>query len=349
MGNKELKQENAVVANSLPRYMVAVIATLKKEKKYSAAHNYLSALHSFTRFSCIRHTSAVEDDTSLNMQKVFTPEWLQEYEEWLTAQTYSPNTISTYMRVLQAVYHRWIPLGAANYNPTLFKNVYTKVEARTKRALTVPQMEKLINLDLETLAPQQQRVLAYFLLMFMLRGMPFIDLAHLRKSDLHNGRIIYHRHKTGKLMIVKLPPEAFRLIQKYRDRTGSGYLLPLLNDKLSDNELYNSEELYRHYQDTLRRYNRQLAQLMKHLLPGVPVSSYTARHTWATIAYHSGIPVGIISQSLGHSSIQVTMTYLKPFDIQVIDKVNKQVISLVKKHKKIRSGTYSTLYSTILR
>ena len=74
--------------------------------------------------------------------------------------------------------------------------------------------------------------------------------------------------------------------------------------------------------------------------------TYTARHTWATLAYHSGVPVGLISQSLGHSSIRVTMTYLKPFDAEVIDRINRQVISLVKKSKKKKDGRFNMLYST---
>ena len=77
--------------------------------------------------------------------------------------------------------------------------------------------------------------------------------------------------------------------------------------------------------------------------------TYLARHTWATLAYHSGVPVGLISQSLGHSSIRVTMTYLKPFDAEVIDRINRQVISLVKKSKKKKDGRFNMLYGTSLR
>lgn len=76
---------------------------------------------------------------------------------------------------------------------------------------------------------------------------------------------------------------------------------------------------------------------------------YISRHTWATLAYHSGVPVGLISQSLGHSSIRVTMTYLKPFDAEVIDRINRQVISLVKKSKKKKDGRFNMLYGTSLR
>lgn len=346
MEDKEKK--NAVSAgDNLTDYMETVIADLEKEGKFPAAHVYRSVLHSFTRFW--NASAPMRDDpTSMSnvlapIRDVFTPERLKEYETWLTECECSPNTISTYMRTLQAVYNRWMPPGMVDYNPILFKELYTKVESRTKRALTAGQMRQLETTEFCALSLPQQRVLACFMLMFMLRGMPFIDLAHLRKQNLQGRRIVYRRHKTGKLMVVDVPPDAFRLLQKYRNRAESEYLFPILN------EASPGKERYHLYQDTLRRFNRELARLMKKLLPGVSVSSYTARHTWATLAYHSGTPLGLISQSLGHSSIRVTMGYLKPFDAEVIDKVNRQVIALVKGSKKKKVDSINMLYGTLLR
>ena len=328
--------------DDLRLYIPEVIGMLKREGKFPAMHVYACTLRSYEKF-CAEERHPKNITASLSMQEIFTPERLKEYEDWLAGQQSSPNTISTYMRTLQAVYNRWMSPGIEGYNPVLFKDVYTKVESRTKRALTAEQMEQLRNTDFSVLPLRQQQVLTYFLLMFMLRGMPFIDLAHLRKSDLRNRRITYRRHKTGKLMVVDVPPDAMRLLQKYRDKTDSEYLFPLLHGGLF------MEEHHHRYQETLRHFNRELARLMKQLLPGVSVSSYTARHTWATLAYHSGVPVGLISQSLGHSSIRVTMTYLKPFDAEVIDRINRQVISLVKKSKKKKDGRFNMLYGTSLR
>ena len=328
--------------DDLRLYMPEVIGMLKREGKFPAMHVYACTLRSYEKF-CAEERYPKNTTASLSMQEIFTPERLKEYEDWLAGQQSSPNTISTYMRTLQAVYNRWMSPGIEGYNPVLFKDVYTKVESRTKRALTAEQMEQLRNTDFSVLTLRQQQVLTYFLLMFMLRGMSFIDLAHLRKSDLRNRRITYRRHKTGKLMVVDVPPDAMRLLQKYRDKTDSEYLFPLLHGGLF------MEEHHHRYQETLRHFNRELARLMRQLLPGVSVSSYTARHTWATLAYHSGVPVGLISQSLGHSSIRVTMTYLKPFDAEVIDRINRQVISLVKKSKKKKDGRFNMLYGTSLR
>ena len=210
--------------DDLRLYMPEVIGMLKREGKFPAMHVYACTLRSYEKF-CAEERHPKNATASLSMQEIFTPERLKEYEDWLAGQQSSPNTISTYMRTLQAVYNRWMSPGIEGYNPVLFKDVYTKVESRTKRALTAEQMEQLRNTDFSVLTLRQQQVLTYFLLMFMLRGMPFIDLAHLRKSDLRNRRITYRRHKTGKLMVVDVPPD--EAVAEVQGQDGFGVSVPV--------------------------------------------------------------------------------------------------------------------------
>ena len=219
--------------------------------------------------------------------------------------------------------------GSTSHNPRLFDGVYTKVVPCTKRALTARQMQRLYDADSDAeLTVAQKRVLAYFLLMFLLRGMPFIDLAHLRKCDVRDGRLVYCRHKTGRQITLRIPREALRLIYAYRDdNPSSAYLFPILHTDAGGRSGYGGD--YRLYQQALRRFNRSLCLLAGRLLPGVKVSSYTARHTWATLAFHRGMLVGLISQALGHSSVRVTETYLKPFEYGRLDDVNRKLISSV--------------------
>ena len=317
----------------LAPYVAVVIEQLKRERKFPAAHGYLCALHSFQRF-------AGGGDVPLPMDEVFTRERLKAYEEWLLVrQKRELNTVSDYMRTLRAVYNRLMPPGTAGHDPKMFGDVYTKVVSKTKRALNKRQIEHLLAVDASFLTKEQQAVLAYFLLMFMLRGMPFIDLAHLRKSNIRNGYLMYHRHKTKKPLSMEVPPHALRLIEQYSD-TGSDvdYLFPILQK-----DLHSGWEEYQCYQSALRRFNRILKEIIFRLLPDVQISSYTARHTWATLAYHMGVPVGRISQSLGHSSIRVTEVYLKPFDNKQLDETNRQVLASVKKSKWKDKAVFNTL------
>ena len=306
----------------LSSYMLAVIEKLKHEQKYAAAHGYLCALHSFQDFAGGR-------GVPLPMNEVFRPERLKAYEEWLMqkkARPLKPNSVTCYMSSLRAVYNRWMPAGTPGHDAKMFADVHTRVVSQTKRALRGWQMEKVL-----AGSPfiAGQTALDYFRLMFLCRGMPFIDLAHLRKRDLQGRYLVYLRHKTKRPMRVELCPEALRLLRKYgKENPDSPYLLPIL-----DADTPGGWGLYKDYQDALRHFNRELAPAVELLLPGIRVSSYTARHTWATLAYHMGLPLGVISQSLGHSSIRVTETYLKPFENERLDKANKQLIAAVKKGK----------------
>ena len=170
-----------------------------------------------------------------------------------------------------------------------------------------------------------QRARELFVLMFLLRGLPFVDLAYLRKSDLHDNVITYRRRKTGRPLAVTLTPEAMRILKRYMSRDSSSpYLFPILSSREG------TKEAYREYQLALRSFNRQLMLLGEILGLSDRLSSYTARHTWATTAYHCEIHPGIISEAMGHSSITVTETYLKPFQNKKIDEANKRVVNFVR-------------------
>lgn len=303
--------------------MIVIIAQLKMDKKFPAARIYRSTLNSFREFFGGEVAEMIIDE-------VFTPGRLKEYEIWLRKKGLEWNTVSTYMRTLRAVYNRICPPWCKEYDPTLFDDVYTKVESNVKRAITGEELQALYYADLSTLLHELQCALAYFLLMFLLRGMPFIDLAHLRKQDLKGNSIVYRRHKTGRQITVAIPRMARKLFERCRNKEpGCGYLFPILTDDVSSDE-----EMYALYRKALRRFNKQLEVLAKLLLTDAKLSSYTARHSWATVAYHMEVAPGIISQALGHSSVRVTETYLKPFERNKVDAVNETLIAKVLQPRK---------------
>ena len=162
--------------------------------------------------------------------------------------------------------------------------------------------------------------------MFMLRGIPFVDLAYLKKRDIEGNVLTYRRRKTGRMLTVTLLPEAMKLIRQYMNTDpASPYLFSLIASKEG------TEEAYREYQLALRYFNSQLVILKGVLGLTADLSSYTARHTWATMAYYSEVHPGIISEAMGHSSITVTETYLKPFKNKKIDEANATVFSSFRK------------------
>ena len=143
-------------------------------------------------------------------------------------------------------------------------------------------------------------------------------------------------------MTVRIPKEAVPLMKKFADkRPNSIYLFPILDSSLGSGAV-----LHRCYLDALRSFNGRLMKVASVLLPGVKLSSYTARHTWATLSYHLGTPVGIISEALGHSSVRVTETYLKPFAGERIDRANYKLITSVVRRDLSKNVVCKILYSS---
>lgn len=297
-------------------FMKEVADGLQMGGNFGTAHVYRSSLNAIIAY-------CGGEDFTFNE---ITPEWLKGFEIHLRKRKCSWNTVSTYMRILRAVYNRAVDNNEAKYIPRLFRYVYTGTRAEHQRALETGDVEKIFAglILLSGVNPAMQRARHFFILMFLMRGMPFVDLAYLRKSDLHGNVITYRRRKTGRPLSVTLTNEAMRIVRMYMNQdVHSPYLFSFLRSPEG------TMEAYREYQLALRSFNRQLLILGEFL--GIPnrLSSYTARHTWATTAYYCEVHPGIISQAMGHSSITVTETYLKPFQNKKIDEAKNLLLILL--------------------
>ena len=299
-------------------FMKQVAKELQMEGNFGTAHVYRSSLNAII---------AYRGKGDFTFHEV-TPEWLKGFEIHLRGRGCSWNTVSTYLRTFRAVYNRAVDCRGAVYVPHLFRSVYTGTRADRKRALDTEDIQKVFTKlpQSSAVTSDMRRTQELFVLMFLLRGLPFVDLAYLRKSDLHDNVITYRRRKTGRPLSVTLTREAMVLLKRYMNRDSSSpYLFSLLESREG------TKEAYREYQLALRSFNQQLLLLGQLLGLGDRLSSYTARHTWATTAYYCEIHPGIISEAMGHSSITVTETYLKPFRNKKIDEANQLVTDFVKR------------------
>lgn len=167
----------------------------------------------------------------------------------------------------------------APYVPHLFRAVYTGTRADRKRSLEMKDIKKVFTkMQMPAVTPDMQRARELFVLMFLLRGLPFVDLAYLRKSDLHDNVITYRRRKTGRPLAVTLTPEAMEILKRYMSRDSSSpYLFPILSSREG------TKEAYREYQLALRNFNRQLMLLGEILGLSDRLSSYTAKHNIISI------------------------------------------------------------------
>ena len=309
-------------------FMLSVITDMERQGRYSTAHVYHCALKSAVKYG--GHSLHMED---------LTPGWLQSYQEYLLRQSLLWNTISTYMRMLRAVYNRAVDMGLAPYIPRQFKNVFTGRYANHQRALKKGEIKRVLLEDVveeeadrssesEPAASSDSRNLGWaracLELMLRFHGIPFIDLANLRKVDLRNGYLTIRRHKMGMPLSITVDAAAMKLLRRYANNDPSSpYLLNILNGSLS------GKEAYKDYQRALRMLNLQLYRLSRVCRLGKRLSSYAARHTWASIAKSCGIAVEVISEALGHASITTTEGYLKQFDNDEIEKANKVIINYI--------------------
>lgn len=309
--------ENSLFTIFANRY----IDRLRSEGRHSTAHVYKNALRSFTIFC----------DTPVVSFGQVTRESLRLYNNYLTACRLKLNSISTYMRMLRCIYNQGVDAGVAPFIPRLFRDVFTGVDTRHKKAIPVTDLHKLLYADPKS--EKLRRTQAIANLMFQFCGMPFADLVHLEKSNLQQGVLTYNRIKTGTPMIVEIMDASAKIIRRLRSKHAAAHAVDCpdyLFGILSGQHKRNEQQGYTEYQSALRRFNNQLRSLSRKLFLRYSVTSYTLRHSWATTAKYRGVPIEMISESLGHQSIRTTQIYLKSFELTERTKVNKQNYSYVK-------------------
>lgn len=206
---------------SLVTFMNHIVAQLEQDGRRRTAQHYRAALNSFMRYCGGRDLALGDMDADL----------VQSYEAYLkNVAKVCLNTSSFYLRVLRATYNRAAGRGLVTKGQNPFRNVYTGVARTRKRAIPAESVGLIRHPDsAKALTPGQELARDTFLMCFYLRGISFIDLAHLRKSDLRDGYLHYTRSKTGQRLSVRWEREMQEIVDKYQAQTASSpYLLPFL-------------------------------------------------------------------------------------------------------------------------
>lgn len=294
---------------TLFNFMEAIIVKLKQNGKARTSETYTSALNSFKKFR-------KGEDILLDC---INSEIIKEYEVWLKQSGLVPNSISFYARILRAVYNRAVDSEIIE-NRYPFRKVYTGVDKTIKRALPLSIIKTIAGLDLSmTSALDFARNM--FLMSFYLRGMSFIDMAYLKKSDLQNGRVTYRRRKTGQQLIIGWEPEMQKILDKYPENK-TDYLLPIITNPMTDER--------KTYRNKCYNINRNLKKIATMIGVSIPLTLYVARHSWASAAKSKGIPISVISEGMGHNSEVTTQIYLSSLDSSVIDRANSLIIKCLR-------------------
>ena len=287
-------------------YMNSIILRFKQLNRIGTANNYRATLNSFKRFRNNEDVMIEEIEQSL----------IEDYQSYLIGLELVPNSISFYMRILRAVYNRAVKKGIT-YDKKPFCESFTGMEKTVKRAISFKELKKIKDLNLSH-KPNLEFARDIFLFLFYCRGMSFVDAAFLKKDNINNGVLSYRRHKTNQLLHIKIIEPINKLIVRYSTK-GSPYLLTIITKQGVDGR--------KQYEAALRRVNNALKSIAENINLQIPLTTYVARHTWATIAKSKNISINVISDALGHDSILTTQIYLSTIDASIVDKANELVVS----------------------
>lgn len=286
------------------------IQALKNEHRLRYAGMFEVSYSSFIKFN--KHLDIPFSDIDVA--------WLKRYELWMKEQNLSVSTISTRVRHLRAVFNLAIAEHSIKNDCYPFRTYkVSKLNRQTaKRAITKKDVVKIMRYqgksDMECLA------IDVFTFSYLTAGINFIDIAKLKYSNIVENHLIYNREKTKKLINVPLQTKALEIIAKYHNGK-SPYLFPVLSP-FHKTEVQIANRLHK----VLAKVNSNLKKIGEQLKLPMPLTTYVARHSYATVLKRAGVSTAIISESLGHSSEKITQTYLDSFDNEQIGNAMKNLL-----------------------
>ena len=266
---------------------------------------------------------------SYNSLKVFTKNqldipfsaidisWLNKYEKWLRSKGNKETTMSLMFRTLRSAYNKAIKAKCARKSDYPFDEYkINKFDTKTqKRAIAKTEVLKFTK-EVDNIGKRQYVQLSkdIFIFSYLCGGINFTDIANLTKVNITHGRIHYIRQKTGKLIKLGISEEAMQIIKKYESES-KGYLFPILNANIHKTPLQKQNRIHK----MLGKINKNLKLIAAQLNVDANMTTYVARHSFASVLKKSGVSIALISEALGHSDLSTTQVYLDSFDNEQID------------------------------
>lgn len=277
--------------------------------KKKTAGNYTCAFKHFKWFR--RNRDIAVEELTIGLMK--------DFQLYLVDAGLRMNTVSLYNRALRAVYNYALDEEIIRMDKRPFRKSFTGQEKTRKRAVSQEVVKELTRVSLAA-KTGLEFARDLFLFSIYMQGMPFVDIAHLKKEQVKNDFISYKRKKTNQHLTVKLHDKAKAIINKYQTGDLDGpYLFPILYDPM--------RKVFVEYTSALRLHNKRLGQISELMGLDEPLTSYVARHTWASLARQCGIHDTVISEAMGHSNLETTTIYLASLDIGLVASANFQVIA----------------------
>jgi site-specific recombinase XerD len=251
--------------------------------------------------------------------------FLNEYEKYLRKRACKETSMSLFFRTLRSVYNKAIQAKHTKLSSYPFIDFKTsKFDTKTeKRAISKEAIMQIMAYNVEQKSEYMQLSKDLFIFSYLCGGINFIDMANLKSTNIVESRLIYIRQKTHKKINVLLNNIANSIIQKYVNKNiENGYIFPILDNNIHKTE---QQKYYRRHK-VLALVNNCLKQIAKDLGINANLTSYVARHSYATVLKKSGVSIALISETLGHADLKTTQIYLDSFDNEQIDKALENLL-----------------------
>lgn len=293
-------EQSHQVNKTVKQFFYEQIASLEQVGKIGSAGKYKY---------CLR---LLEQCNPVNIRfDMITVSYLKKFQNYLQKKGNGANGVATKFSVFQAVYNKARAAGVFVCKDNPFEKVSTPWKKTKKRAIPKSDVQKIIQLEMPDNRESYSLSFArdLFLFSYYSAGINFTDIATLRPSNIHDGVIQYHRHKTGKELRFPLTMQNVAILKKYLSTDGNEYIFPILDSRRHKS----SQQIFNRIHKVLVAVNKNLETLGK--MAGIDkLTTYVARHTYATVMKRSGVNIAIISETMGHSDIKTTQIYLDSFE-----------------------------------
>lgn len=296
---------------------------LKKEERTGTASTYTTTISSIKKF-------LKDNSKPIPKYENVTIEWLKKYEDWMKNNSKSVTTIGINMRNIRTILNIAIENNQLNREAYPFGKRKYKIPAsrNIKKALKKEDIKKIFNYIPRHEAEEEARDLWIF--SYLCNGINMKDIALLKQKNIIKDKISFNRAKTintqkedNQPIIAYLNEPMRKIIHKWGKRSlnQEEYIFSILS--LNDN----SEDIFRKVKNKVRVINKYMKKIGSRLQIDQKITTYSARHSFATILKNSNTPTEFISEALGHTSLQTTANYLDSFEKEEIIKNQEKLIN----------------------
>lgn len=311
------EQKEEIKAKTVEEFYLSLIEDLKQKGRIGNSYAYLNSYNTLRNFNKGKKLN-------YTFSHIDVP-FCKKFEDWMRSKGNKDTTLSYQFRTLRATYNKAIEakIVAREKNPFIEYKLSHFNTKTIKRALSKNDILKIINADCTSQSKLRQLTHDLFSFSYLCGGISFVDIANLTRQNIIEDRLIYQRQKTHGNINLLLSKEASAIIEKYSTyQQKAEYLFPILHCKRHITPMQKNNRVHK----ICHQVNTELRKFAQELGITAEVTTYVARHSFATILKKSGVNIGIISQALGHQDIKTTQIYLSKFDNEQVDDAMKNLL-----------------------